>query len=141
LPGQALDTNILAYAAGLRRAAVDEVKIGHAEDLISLLWGGELVIPAQVLAELHNVLRRKGSRRSSRQATEVVAEYAMAGRIIPTDHAVLEMAFALATAHSLQTYDAIILAAAAMAGCDILFSEDMQDGFEWQGVRIVNPFA
>jgi predicted nucleic acid-binding protein len=34
-----------------------------------------------------------------------------------------------------------MLAAAAQAGCRLLLSEDMQDGFTWRGVTIRNPFA
>ena len=60
---------------------------------------------------------------------------------MPTDAAVMTEAFNLAEKHGLQTYDAIILAAAAKGGCDMLYSEDMQHGFEWNGVLVVNPFA
>jgi len=34
-----------------------------------------------------------------------------------------------------------MLAAAAEAGCRLLLSEDLQEGFTWGGVRVVNPFA
>jgi predicted nucleic acid-binding protein len=34
-----------------------------------------------------------------------------------------------------------VLAAAAEAGCRLLLSEDLQDGFTWQGVTVTNPFA
>ena len=37
-------------------------------------------------------------------------------------------------------YDCLILAAAAGAGCDTLYSEDFQDGQTVAGVKIVNPF-
>ena len=47
----------------------------------------------------------------------------------------------VAVGHNLAIWDAIILAAAAEAGCRMLLSEDMQDGFTWGGVTIVNPFA
>jgi predicted nucleic acid-binding protein len=140
LPGQAVDTNVLAYAAGLRRVDADEIKIGQAEDLVNFLWGAELVIPVQALAELHYVLCRR-ARNSAAQATKKVEEYAAAARVISTDRTVLELAFSLTVAHGLQTFDAVILAAAAEADCEILYSEDMQDGFEWEGVRVVNPFA
>jgi predicted nucleic acid-binding protein len=43
--------------------------------------------------------------------------------------------------HSLSFWDAVILSAAAGAECHLLLSPDMQDGFVWQGVTIVNPFA
>ena len=33
------------------------------------------------------------------------------------------------------------MAAAGEAGCRLLLSEDLQDGFTWSGVTVVNPFA
>lgn len=48
---------------------------------------------------------------------------------------------ALAERHGLSTYDAMIAAAALHAGCDRLWSEDMQHGMVFdEGLRIVNPF-
>lgn len=47
----------------------------------------------------------------------------------------------LATGHKLQFWDALILSTAASGGCSLLLSEDMQDGFAWGGVTVVNPFA
>ena len=37
-------------------------------------------------------------------------------------------------------YDSLIMAAAIQGGCEILYSEDLQDGQEVRGVTIVNPF-
>ncbi len=137
----AIDTNILAYAAGLRLVDADEAKIVSASLLVApILAEGDLVIPAQVQAELHNLLRKKAGF-SSALAAEMVAEYADAATTIPTDAFVLDEAFELAEKHGLQTYDAIILAAAAQYGCEILYSEDMQHGFEWKGVTVINPFG
>ena len=47
----------------------------------------------------------------------------------------------LAADHDLSIWDAVILAAAADAGCRLLLSEDMQDGFAWRGLTVANPFA
>jgi predicted nucleic acid-binding protein len=47
----------------------------------------------------------------------------------------------LATDHQLSIWDAIILSAASQAGCRLLLSEDLQDGFTWGGVTVVNPFS
>ena len=47
----------------------------------------------------------------------------------------------LAATHRLQIWDALILATAAGAGCRLLLSEDMQDGFVWKGCTVANPFA
>ncbi len=137
----AVDTNVLAYAAGLRLVDADEAKVAAANLLIGpLLVEGALVLPAQVQAELHHLLRRK-AKFSESLAAEMVSEYAELATTIPTDELVLAEAFEIADKHKLQTYDAIILAAAAEGGCDVLYSEDMQDGFEWNGVLVVNPFA
>jgi predicted nucleic acid-binding protein len=141
LPPTAVDTNILAYAEGLRKVADDEPKIEKANRLVVALGlSGDMVIAAQVFAELHNVVRRR-LKLSAEAAAERVEEYRAISDCVPTTGAVLDEAFTLASRHNLQTYDAIILAAAAEAGCDILYSEDMQHGFVWRGVQVVNPFV
>lgn len=141
MTGTAVDTNILAYAAGLRRIEADEPKIVLADLLLSdLVRSGMLRIPAQALAEFRHVLMRR-SGLDGASVSAKVNRYIALGDCLPTSQSVLEEAFQLAADHQLQTYDAIILAAAAQGDCDILYSEDMQHGFEWNGVLVVNPFA
>jgi len=38
-------------------------------------------------------------------------------------------------------WDAVIVSAAAEGGCRLLISEDLQDGFTWNGVTVTNPFG
>src|SRR5690606_30518176 len=99
-----------------------------------------LVIPIQVCFELHHLLTRKRGFASG-EAAALVRDYTDGAVIVSSDLAVLEAAFDLAARHRLQIYDAVILASAARAGCEILYSEDMQHGFEWGGVTVINPFA
>jgi predicted nucleic acid-binding protein len=47
----------------------------------------------------------------------------------------------LALYHQLGIWDSVILSASAAAGCRLLLSEDLQDGFTWNGVTVANPFA
>ena len=47
----------------------------------------------------------------------------------------------LATDHQLGIWDAVILSAASQAGCRLLLSEDLHEGFTWAGVTVVNPFS
>jgi predicted nucleic acid-binding protein len=61
--------------------------------------------------------------------------------IQPTTAETIVMAADLATHHQLGTWDSVILAAAAQAGCRLLLSEDLQPGFSWGGVTVVDPFA
>lgn len=142
MPFVAIDTNVLVYAEGLARTAADTTKVERARALIAglLFDDSGLVLPVQVLAELHHVLRRKGGLPSG-DVRARLERYVAGAMVVATDGAVLGDALALSDEHGLQTYDAIILAAAAHAGCACLYTEDMQDGFEWQGVRVVNPFA
>jgi predicted nucleic acid-binding protein len=52
-----------------------------------------------------------------------------------------ESGLALSERYGLSIYDAMIAAAALQAGCDTLWSEDMQHGMALaEGLRIVNPF-
>jgi predicted nucleic acid-binding protein len=51
-----------------------------------------------------------------------------------------QAAVALARDHNIAFYDALIVAAAQEAGCDTLFTEDMQHGRKFGGLTIVNPF-
>lgn len=136
------DTNVLLYAEGLRRVVADDAKIAVANTLVKDLAESDdaLFLAAQSLAELHHGLTKllKLKRAS---AAERVLRWNNLAEVGPTDTAVLKAAMALASGHNLQTYDAIILTACAEAGCDVLFSEDMQHGFTWRGVTVINPFA
>lgn len=137
----AFDTNVLAYAAGLGVSPADRSKVALAAALLIDATAEEsLVVPVQVCLEFHHVLVRKGGM-SQGDAARMVEACIEGALTVPTDLAVAQAAFELTERHRLQTYDAVILAAAARARCEILFCEDMQDGFEWEGVRIVNPFA
>ena len=132
----ALDTNILAYAEGID----DEARRDAAIALMARIPQLTVFLPAQVLGELFVVLMRKG-RYSAMQARETVLGWVDAFALIDTSQAVLFSAMDLAAAHQFSMWDAVILAAAAHADCRLLLSEDMQQGFIWNGVTIANPFA
>ncbi len=99
-----------------------------------------IVLPAQVMAELHNVLRVR-HRLTAAACSIAVKRLHDIANVEPTSETVLQNALDLAATTGLRIFDAIILAAAAEAGCDLLVSEDFQDGFRWRGVVITNPFG
>jgi len=140
IPRFAFDTNILVYAEGVERVAADAAKCATALRLVTALKAGTVVLPRQALAELHSVLVRKDGQ-SSAQAARRVRGWTERARVIDTDAAVFEVALDLAADHGLRIFDAIILAAAFEARCDLLLSEDFQDGFGWRGVVVTNPFG
>lgn len=131
----AFDSNVLVYAERYG----DEAREWTARALIGALPGIRTFIPLQVLGELFNVLVRK-ARRDPELVHRRIAAYADAANVIETSGAAFFRASSLAAQHRLQIWDAVIVATAEQAGCRILLSEDMQDGFTWGGLTVVNPF-
>jgi predicted nucleic acid-binding protein len=135
----ALDSSILAYLAEVERVAADGVKIQRTKALLRSFRGVSLVAPVQALGELFVVLRRSGA--SPADARLILQRFAE-GFAAPAGNRATALAAAdLAVDHKLQYWDALIVAAAAEAGCALLLSEDMQHGLVTRGVTIVNPLA
>lgn len=132
----ALDTNVLAYAEGVEGAE----RRPKAMALVARTPQGAGVIPAQVLGELFNVLVRKAGR-SRETAKDASLSWRDAFSTAPTEPVTMLLAADLATDHQLGIWDSVILVTASQAGCRLLLSEDMQDGFTWGGVTVVDPFS
>ena len=131
----ALDTNILAYAEGVNGLAMKRAALA----LVDKLPQRAVVLPVQVLGELFQVLVRKAGR-SPKDARSAILGWRNAFALMETSPATLLAAADLAVSQ-FSIWDAIILCAAAEADCRLLLSEDMQDGFVWKGITVVNPFA
>jgi predicted nucleic acid-binding protein len=132
----ALDTNILAYAEGVNGAERKRATL----DLVQRLPQDSIVLPAQTLGELFHVLARKAKWTPAR-ARAAILGWNDAFPVADTSSAVMLAAADLATNHHLNIWDAVVLAASADAGCRLLLSEDLHDGFTWGGVTVSNPFA
>lgn len=132
----AVDTNILVYAHG----GNDPERQRLALDVLDALAEKSVVVPVQVLGELFNVLTRKARwpRTAARDAVLAARDNLSP---IDTSFSTLAAATDLCVDHGFSVWDAVILAAAAEAGCRLLLSEDMHDGFVWRGLTITNPFA
>lgn len=132
----ALDTNVLAYAEGIN----GDERRRTALDLVRRLPQEATVIPVQVLGELFNVLVRKAGKTRG-EAREAVLSWRDAFPLIETSPPIMLAAADLATDHQFGIWDAVILSASSQAGCRLLLSEDLQAGFTWAGVTVVNPFT
>lgn len=131
----ALDTNVLLYAEGID----DDVRRDTARNTLLQLAAHEVFVPVQVLGEMFRVLTRKMGWGVA-QAQSAVQDLCELHTVLETSQATLAGAMDLHNKHQLGLWDAIILNAAAQAGCDLLLSEDMHDGFVWRGVTVANPF-
>ena len=132
----ALDSNVLAYAentngVGMQRAA---------DDLLSRLPPESILIPAQALGELFNVLVKK-AKWTGRRARQAAISWGESYPVIESSPEVMVAALELAVVHRLGIWDAVMLSAAVDARCRLLLSEDLHDGFTWSGVTVINPFA
>jgi predicted nucleic acid-binding protein len=132
----AIDTSILVYAEGANGAEMRS----RAISILERIPKGSMIIPVQALGELYNVLVRK-AKRPPKRAQAAVQGWRDAGSIAETSKEVLLGATDLAAAHGLSIWDSVVICAAAAKGCRLLLSEDMQAGFTWRGVTVVNPFA
>lgn len=136
----AFDTNVLAYIAGVDRHVDDGPKIEASRALLQQLRGrAALIAPVQALGELFVVLTRAGATRD--EARETALRMAQSFGTADSSSSAFLSALDLAAAHKLQLWDALILNAAAEAGCALLLSEDMAGGFAWRGTVVVDPFA
>ena len=131
-PEPFIDTNILLYMF-----SEDAEKADRAEEILRA--GGRISV--QVLNELANVARRKLAMTWA-EINEIVI---LIRSICPADSLTTEtheMGMRIAERYGLSVYDAMIAAAAFLAECEVLYSEDMHDGLLInQQLRIVNPFA
>ncbi|HVY17876.1 MAG TPA: PIN domain-containing protein [Rhodopila sp.] len=131
MPASFLDSNILVYLA-----SGDTAKADRAEAVVAS--GG--ITSVQVLDELADVARRK--MQMSWDDVHLLLDLL---RGVLTVHPLTlethDTGLALAERYGLSTYDSMIAASALLAGCDTLWSEDMQDGLVLEGsLRIVSPF-
>ncbi len=131
MPGNFFDTGVLIYIA-----SDDAAKADRAEAMVR--EGG--AISVQVLNEIANVARRK-MKLSWRETSGFLSSLRELLTVHPVTVDTHELGLALAERHDLAIYDALIAASALLAGCNKLWSEDMQDGMAIdRRLRIVNPF-
>ena len=127
-----IDTNILLYLL-----SEDSKKADRAETIIRA--GG--TISVQVLNELANVTHRKLAM-SWMEINELLSLIRLLCSIEPLTIETHDMGILIAERYKLSVYDAMIVAAALLGGCDTLYSEDMQDGLLIDDqLRICNPLT
>jgi predicted nucleic acid-binding protein len=131
MPASFFDTDVLVYIASGDKAKADRVEAAVAA-------GG--AISVQVLNELANVALKK-MRLTWAETHTLLTTLRGLLTVHPLTVETHATGVRLAERYSFSIYDAMIAAAALHAGCDTLWSEDMQHGMTLdEGLRIVNPF-
>lgn len=134
-----LDTNVFVYQLEGR----DTRKAAIAEDLIRQgIASGNACISFQVVQECLNTAQRKalvplGSHDLRRYLESVLAPLLRVQPSLRLYRASLDVQSRYRFAY----YDSLIVAAALDAGCTTLYSEDLQDRQQIEGLMVVDPFG
>jgi len=129
----ALDSNILIYNHSLDH----ENKRLIARDFFK----ENPVVSSQVISEYLNVMKRN-FKMQKLELMQLCSLWLEKCSVQPVILSTVKLAQDLVGKYDFQIFDGIIIAAALEADCDILYSEDMQDGQIIENMlKIVNPFV
>jgi predicted nucleic acid-binding protein len=131
-----MDTTVLVYAYDV----TDPAKQSIAQDLVRKAVVGRLVISTQVLAEFAATLLHKLNPAPPSGDVIALLDALAPIRLIPPDNEIVRRAVEARTAYGLHFYDGMIVAAAERAGCERIWSEDLNSGQKYFGVTVANPF-
>lgn len=131
-----VDTNVLLYAISRDPAEQDKAK--RANDILA---ERDLALSVQVLQEFY-VQATRASRPdalSHQQAALLIESFRRFG-VQDLTSAIMMAALDTRQRFQLSYWDAAIIEAARAADCAQVLSEDLNDGQDYGGVRVVNPF-
>ena len=132
-----VDTNVLVYA----RDASEPDKQPQALAWIEHLWRTQSArLSYQVLQEYYAATTRKLKPGLSPEAARADIRDLLAWRPVSVTAELLEAGWLLEDRFGLSCWDAPIVAAARIAGCEHLLTEDLPHESDLDGLRVVNPF-
>ena len=132
-----LDTSVLLYGLDTSQPAKQRI----ARELTSKAVAGEGVISTQVLAEFAATLLQKFERQYAPGDVITILESGEPIPLIQPDGDMVRRAVEAHRAYGILFYDGMIVAAAERAGCEKIWSEDLNAGQKYFGVQVENPFA
>ena len=125
------DTNVLLYLL-----SSDVEKANRAESLLA----GESVVSVQVLNELVSVATRKLGM-PWQEIHDILKILRSVCDVQPLGLDTHELAVALSERYRFAIYDAMILSSAQLAGCEVVFTEDLQhQQVINERLTVINPF-
>jgi predicted nucleic acid-binding protein len=130
-----LDANVLVYAAD------NQAGVRHrlGTQLLRRASRVDSFLTVQTLGEFFHVITRKG-KVTTTEAAAVVGRLRSVFPVEAADPGTLDIALPAVLRHGLLFWDAMLWATVQQAGCQILLTEDFQDGRKLGSVTFVNPF-
>jgi predicted nucleic acid-binding protein len=133
-----VDTNILIYA----HDEADKPKNARAVELLDRLWAERRgVLSTQVLQEFAVNLRKRMRQPLDLDEVRRRLENFMQWEIVLNSPQSILQALEIEQRYQLSFWDAMIVQAAESGGCEVLYSEDLSRGQEYNGVLAINPFV
>jgi predicted nucleic acid-binding protein len=132
-----VDTNVLIYAVSTAAEEADKTRRA-----LALLDQRDLALSVQVLQEFYVQATRatRSGALTHREAVDFVIAL-QRFRVQETTLALVQSAFAIRERFGVSYWDSAILAAARACGCEVLYSEDLNAAQDYDGLRVLNPFA
>lgn len=131
-----VDTNVLVYAHDVdqpeKQARALAVLAEHAETM---------ALSAQVLSEFYVAVTRKLAHPLAVEDAAVQVDELSRTHVVATDSQLVRAGISLSRSAQLSYWDALMLAAARRADCEVVLTEDLQDGAVLAGVRVHDPFT
>jgi len=133
---QFVDTNILLYAISRDPAEQDKAK--RANDILA---GRELGLSVQVLQEFYVQATRasRPDRITHQQAVRLIESF-LRFPVQDITSGILVAALDTRQRFQLSYWDSAIIEASRAMGCEEVLSEDLGDGQDYAGIRVINPF-
>ncbi len=133
-----IDTNILIYAID----NTDSTKQSIADAIVQKMISARAILPLQCLNEFYRATTSTKKRLLPPAEAQIVVERALYSlQIVPPIPEDLLAAMKIHQQHSIQFFDALLIATARRAGCRTFFTEDMQAGRAFEDIKLVNPFV
>ena len=131
-----LDTNVLVYSYDIADRGKQEI----AQNLVRRALAGDMVTSAQVLGEFAATLLHKVVPRVDPVELTAIMDALGPIPIVATDADLVRRAVEVHGRYGLHFYDSLIVAAAERAGCERIWSEDLNSGQKYFGISVQNPF-
>jgi len=131
-----VDTNVLVYAEDHGEPEKRAIALKLLADHIV---SDNIVLSAQVLSEFYVNVRRLKRPLDAKQALNALEQLA-AFPVVPVTADLVVAAAAASEKFQVSHWDALILETARAAGCTVVLSEDLNDGQDYGGIRVENPF-
>jgi predicted nucleic acid-binding protein len=132
-----LDTNVVAYA----HDSSDPEKQKQAQQILrDGMVSGRVCISAQVLGELFVVLTRKIANPMGVDEAAQIVQAVSKLEVVEVGLVTVRLALHFVRLGGISYWDSLIVAAAKLAGCSTLYTEDLSHGRIIDSVTVENPF-